>query len=814
MRRFLLQALSLICLLIGALPVVTLAAQTSRGIHILYYEQVDSLKFEDQAATRFLGLQPSDRASARRASFLAFGRAFDLELEPNNRLLAQLSDATRRNLAASSNLFKGRLAGREDTWVRLTVVNGELAGVIWDGAELYAIEPADSVRLFAVQPVANTGSDPLIFRWSDVQFAPGALSCGTTSGTAALNGLQQYTNLVAELSQTFQAQSAAVPTSELNLGIVGDEEYLNFNGGNVANTEAAMMTRINTVDGIFSDQVGVQLNITETVVHDAASDPFVSSTDPFTLLSSFADYKAAAGSPILDEGLAHLFTGRNLDNNTVGIAFTAAVCQTGFAVGLTESRSGPTLDALTAAHEIGHNFGAPHDGDPNSACASEPPIFLMNPTLNGSSTFSPCSLNEMATVIAGASCITLLGNADLLVTLPTDPSVGLLGEDFDLDIRMVNIGGSTASGVTVTATLDSSLLLTGSGGSLGGCTVGAGSVDCGVADIPLGQERILTLRLSGSQVGSFMSDILATPTNEADPTNNNVTATITVDPAIDLTTAAMATPVFGRVGDTISLGWTVTNNATIPATDLDVDITVPSGLIIMQVTGDNCTINGQDINCAPAPLAPSASGNFTVDVQVNQVGSFNLLAVATSTTIPDINPLDNSRVVFLGGGERLVNRTVGLSGASPAPVVNSSFSLPFTVGNSGADDARDVVATITVPADMTISSATVNQGACSVAGSQITCVIGDITSGVTVNGTLNATSGSTGSKTVSASVAGNLLDVDTSSSDDSTQRNYQVASAGGGNNKGGGSTDPLLALALFALFNVRRFSASANRSET
>ena len=196
------------------------------------------------------------------------------------------------------------------------------------------------------------------------------------------------------------------------------------------------------------------------------------------------------------------------------------------------------------------------------------------------------------------------------------------------------------------------------------------------------------------------------------------------------------------------------------------------------------------------------------------MGSFNLLAVATSTTIPDINPLDNSRVIFLGGGERLVNRTVGLSGASPAPVVNSSFSLPFTVGNSGADDARDVVATITVPADMTISSATVNQGASRYAGSQITCVIGDITSGVTVNGTLNATSGSTGSKTVSASVAGNLLDVDTSSSDDSTQRNYQVASAGGGNNKGGGSTDPLLALALFALFNVRRFSASANRSET
>ncbi|MBI3301304.1 MAG: hypothetical protein HYZ72_04405, partial [Deltaproteobacteria bacterium] len=62
---------------------------------------------------------------------------------------------------------------------------------------------------------------------------------------------------------------------------------------------------------------------------------------------------------------------------------------------------------LLTAHEIGHNFNAPHDNEAGSECATTPFGFIMNPwlSIDLNLKFSTCSKNLIAPEVAGASCV-------------------------------------------------------------------------------------------------------------------------------------------------------------------------------------------------------------------------------------------------------------------------------------------------------------------------------------------------------------------------------------------------------------------------
>ena len=62
--------------------------------------------------------EPLQRMSSDSAalSFDALGRTFDLQLEPNDRLLSRLS---RDGLTDRIDIYRGTLAGHPDSWVRI-----------------------------------------------------------------------------------------------------------------------------------------------------------------------------------------------------------------------------------------------------------------------------------------------------------------------------------------------------------------------------------------------------------------------------------------------------------------------------------------------------------------------------------------------------------------------------------------------------------------------------------------------------------------------------------------------------------------------
>lgn len=340
--------------------------------------------------------------------FHAYGQKFLLKLQHNTRLLENVQGLVQSNV----ELYKGKVEGVDGSWARINRQNGVISGAVYDGRELFIIDESNIVSNdmapWMQQQIASSQTSSMIYRLSDV------VDSSTCGMDTSVYKTSDYQNLVSELQSSEILQSMAAANLQVNVAIIADREYVNSSSGD---TDGQVLSQMNVVDGIFSEQVGVQFGI-ERITALSNNGP-LTSTNPSTLLNAFRSYVSSnVGNP----GLAHLFTGKNLNGNVIGIAYLSALC-TRNGVGVTQAGGRGMTGALTAAHEFGHNFGAPHDNQGGSACASTPGRFLMNPSINGSDQFSQCSLNQIASRVARASCLVPAGPAPTPTPTPTPECV-------------------------------------------------------------------------------------------------------------------------------------------------------------------------------------------------------------------------------------------------------------------------------------------------------------------------------------------------------------------------------------------------------
>jgi hypothetical protein len=192
-----------------------------------------------------------------------------------------------------------------------------------------------------------------------------------------------------------------------------------FNDRFGLDTAAVVASRTNFIDGLYGAQLGtgIQLFHHEPLLSDGP----LTATGAGDLLGQFRSFMGTgSGSNIPFAGLAHLFTDRPRDGGIAGIAYLGVLCNTRFGYGIDWNLNNETTNGLVFAHEVGHNFNAPHDGE--SACSDETFRGIMNPSINGSQEFSDCSLAEMSEEVGGAVC------------LVENPFVGdLFNDGFELD---------------------------------------------------------------------------------------------------------------------------------------------------------------------------------------------------------------------------------------------------------------------------------------------------------------------------------------------------------------------------------------------
>jgi len=502
------------------------------GSRILYFEPFTTTIDPRPALT-----QKTTRS--RQLKFDAYGRHFDLALEPNEKLQAARDAANPNSLVA---LYRGQLTGIDGSWARFATRGSDVHGLVWDGSDLYVIEPSDAVRDALAPPLDASKTSTVVFRLSDTLVESAAAMCETPNQEESSQGSDAYAAMTRELNflkrgtVLMQAGSAGL---RIEIAALGDAK---FRERFASDAEALdeMLLRLNNVDGIFTAQLGVEIQVPKAQVYTAATDPLPAVTSATELLDQLGNLRQRTPD-LQGRGLTHLFTGRDLDGTTVGIGYVGAVCRAKFGVSLTEVRGrGAWLESLIAAHEIGHNFGAVHDGEQQCGYVAQNQ-FLMSPTVYSSAaTFSSCSRDLMASGISTASCITSLPPADLSIAASLGTVRANAGRAVEWELPVTNLGGRASQQSHVEVLIPASLNATDVWVSGGSCTSGAGAISCDLGDVPGGSSRSLHLTLSGDALGSNSISAQISSASDADLLNNSAEGTVVIAAELETTTLQQA----------------------------------------------------------------------------------------------------------------------------------------------------------------------------------------------------------------------------------------------------------------------------------
>jgi len=539
-------------------------------------------------------------------SFDAFGRRFVLALKKNRRLRRHVADG-------NIELLRGKVAGAPRSWVRLMRRGDEISGMIRTADDVYVIEPRTRIVDSLLDPDFSRDATNIIYRLADAMIPPAALTCGALSGIETKNAQTAFDAIVTELGDA-PTLNAIGATRRITVGALGDFQLFSQLQGQ---TEASILERFNVVDGIYTNELGIEIAVDDVTIF--SSPRFSATTAASDLLDEVGAYRSNINNNQLRFGLTHLVTGRQLDNNIAGIAFvgqpgTFGAC-TASGAGLTEDAASTTFAALLIAHEIGHNFGAAHDGEPGSPCATTPTDFLMAATIDGSSDeFSTCSKNTMQPVIDAASCLTAVAIVDLELSPPLESPTGAelrvaSGGEFTLSYEILNTGTGSATDIVAQFTIPSSFTMAALTAPGGTCDPIAGR--CTIGSLGIAAMATVVATLSGDSPGSFQVDLSITAPDEFDTTDNLQSIPIAVVMQPDLR-VNLSGPTTLPVGESRAASVTIENNSSTAASDVQIDLSSTAGLRITNLTSPNADVLCTATSCNVASL--SGLGTIRIDL--------------------------------------------------------------------------------------------------------------------------------------------------------------------------------------------------------
>ena len=447
--------------------------------------------------------------------------------------------------------FEGYLPNLPGSWVRVTRTGTRWAGIWFDGVNYFGIDSAGAVAATNAQAAAADPLSLVVFRLADA----------VIDGPVLIDEMVRPTfdseSLAKMVSAELQAPATAAvlsPMRRLMVGLIADAELVALDG---ASASSNMLERLNIVDGIFASQVGVRIQAENPTLLDATIQPF-SGTRAGDLLDQLSVYRNAT---MLQRGtgLSHLMTGRDLDGQTVGIAFLSdvangvALCSNRYSASVSEARRFVSYDGLIAAHEIGHVFGAPHDGETDPAadqsCAAEPPTSLMGATITNSRTlsFSNCSLEQMAPIIeiAKLQCLAVF-DTDLSVVASFDAANVVVGSDTAATLTVRNLGNIAVTDAQLSVTVPAGLSVTAVTATGIDCALNGAAVSCTPSALAVNATATVRLSLRGAAAGiATLATNVSSSLSDPQTGNNQAQASITVSSATPPTPPVTSSPKSG-----------------------------------------------------------------------------------------------------------------------------------------------------------------------------------------------------------------------------------------------------------------------------
>ena len=361
---------------------------------------------------------------------------------------------------------------------------------------------------------------------------------------------------------------------------------------------------------------------------------------------------------------------------------------------------------------------------------------------------------------------TLTAEADVSIVKTFAPASPVAGQNLTYTLTVHNDGPSEARDVRVTDPLDPATTFVSATAQQGSCAMTGQTLGCLVGTLAPGATTTITVTValaSGANAVVQNSASVTSTTPDPDPSNNVDSTSFNPTIIADLALTKTASPAQVAAGGTVTYTIVVTNNGTSDAVNAVLKDALPTGLTVVTAaaTSGSCTTTSTDVTCTWPTLAEGASSTVTVQALVAADAPAGTVTNTASVASPaeDSNPANNSDSADVEVVQSADISVVKTADATAVP--GGSFGYTLTVANGGPSVARGVTATDTLPAGFTLGA---TPAGCTLAGSTLTCAVGDLAVGqsvqIRIEGTLAASA--TGTLTNTATVTSPTPDPDPS----------------------------------------------------
>ncbi|MEQ8702670.1 MAG: PKD domain-containing protein [Phaeodactylibacter sp.] len=297
---------------------------------------------------------------------------------PDYQLIVAEPGGKRQLPVGENKTYRGHSLHAEADQARLTVDKNFLYGFIEWEAETYFIEPAWLL-------------DATLAEGTYVWYEEGALKAPETPHTCGTEHDHSF-----KPGPAPQLGRQMMQCYSVGMGLAADFQLFNALGSATA-VENFMLGVLNNVGTNYDDEFANQIEfiVNGTFISSCSScDPWTGSNNASSLLNSFTNWGNGGGFGF-NHSLATLWTDRNFDGSTIGVAWLGGLCTSDRYNTCERFSSNAAVLRVLQAHEIGHNFNAFHDGGNSNT--------IMAPSVNTSNNWSNTSINTINNYINAQS---------------------------------------------------------------------------------------------------------------------------------------------------------------------------------------------------------------------------------------------------------------------------------------------------------------------------------------------------------------------------------------------------------------------------
>ena len=566
------------------------------------------------------------------------------------------------------------------------------------------------------------------------------------------------------------------------LAVAATAEYTASRGGTVASAQAAILTTVNRVTGVYERELAVRLQLVRNdgslIYTNASTDPYTNN-DPNSLVNqNQTNVTAVVGTANFDFG--HVFSTAG-----GGLAYVGVVCNASLKAAGETGISNPVGDAFDidyVAHEMGHQFGGNHpfnsnqgscggNGNPGTAYEPGSGSTIMayagicssdNLQAHSDPYFHVVNYEEIENYLATTTCgaVSSTGNSVPSVSLPPGGKILPISTPFKL-----TASGTDANGDALTYCWEEWDLAQN------------GTPPLFRSFLPMANPTRYFPRLSDLLAGTTaVGETLPTTTR---PLNFRVTVRdahnglqgvvggINSSPVLGLSTSAAAGPfvvtapntaVTWAAGSSQTVTWNVANTSAAPVSSAIVNIrlstdgglTYPTVLANSTPNDGTENVNVPSLATTQARIMVEAADNYFFNISN---ASFTISGAVAGPALSSLSPtsgtVGNSVVIT---GTNLTGATaVSFNGVSATFAVNSGAQITATVptgattGNvtvatpGGTSNGLPFILTIPAPALSSLSPTIGTVGTTMViAGTNLTGATSVTFNGITATFTVNS----------------------------------------------------------------------------